>query len=107
MSGDGRLEVAAVLRGDGRPTEPGERPTRLLGGASAPVGERAAQPVAWRRQVLRTLGLMSELSPHYLRRFLAHTETLLWLEQAQAQLKPAAAGKGGAAKTEKSTRQKK
>ncbi|MCU0925479.1 MAG: DUF2894 domain-containing protein [Hydrogenophaga sp.] len=66
-----------------------------------------AGPLNSHKLVLRTLGLMSELSPHYLRRFLAHTETLLWLEQAQAQLKPAAAGKGGSAKTEKSTRQKK
>ena len=66
-----------------------------------------AGPLNSHKLVLRTLGLMSELSPHYLRRFLAHTETLLWLEQAQAQLKPAAAGKGGSAKTEKYTRQKK
>jgi hypothetical protein len=66
-----------------------------------------AGPLNSHKLVLRTLGLMSELSPHYLRRFLAHTETLLWLDQAQAQLKPAAAGKGGSTKTEKSTRQKK
>jgi hypothetical protein len=46
-----------------------------------------AGPLNSHMLVLRTLGLMAELSPHYLRRFLAHTETLLWLEQAQAQLK--------------------
>jgi len=47
--------------------------------------------------VLRTLGLMRELSPHYLSRFLTHTETLLWLEQAQAVLSPPA-GQGRAPK---------
>ncbi|MCY1562598.1 hypothetical protein D9M68_1000260 [compost metagenome] len=47
--------------------------------------------------VLRTLGLMRELSPHHLRRFFLHTETLLWLEQALGQLK-APAGKGKAVK---------
>jgi hypothetical protein len=66
-----------------------------------------AGPLNSHMLVLRTLGLMSELSPHYLRRFLSHTETLLWLEQAQGQLKPAVAGKGGAAKTGKAARQKK
>lgn len=66
-----------------------------------------AGPLNSHMLVLRTLGLMRELSPHYLRRFLSHTETLLWLEQAQGQLKPAVAGKGGAAKSVKSARQKK
>lgn len=56
-----------------------------------------AGPLNSHMLVLRTLGLMRELSPHYLRRFLAHTETLLWLEQAQALLK-APAGKGKAVK---------
>ena len=65
-----------------------------------------AGPLNSHMLVLRTLGLMLELSPHYLRRFLAHTETLLWLEQAQGQLKQAVADKGGAAKTGKAARQK-
>ena len=56
-----------------------------------------AGPLNSHMLVLRTLGLMRELSPHYLRRFLSHTETLLWLEQAQGQLK-APAGKGKAVK---------
>jgi Protein of unknown function (DUF2894) len=62
-----------------------------------------AGPLNSHMLVLRTLGLMRELSPHYLRRFLSHTETLLWLEQAQGQLK-APVGKG---KAVKATRQKK
>ena len=62
-----------------------------------------AGPLNSHMLVLRTLGLMRELSPHYLRRFLSHTETLLWLEQAQGQLK-APAGKG---KAVKAARQKK
>jgi hypothetical protein len=46
-----------------------------------------AGPLNSHMLVLRTLGLMAERSPHYLRSFLTHTETLLWLDQAQAQLK--------------------
>ena len=40
--------------------------------------------------VLRTLGLMRDLSPDYLRRFMTHADTLLWLEQAQGRPKEAA-----------------
>lgn len=43
--------------------------------------------------VLRTLGLLRELSPDYLRRFLTHTETLMWLEGQQGR-GAAASGKG-------------
>lgn len=46
-----------------------------------------AGPLNAHNLVLRTLGLMRELSPDYLRRFLNHTETLLWLDQAYGQLK--------------------
>lgn len=56
--------------------------------------ERAPQnagPLNPQRLMLETLARMGELSPHYLRRFLAHAETLLWLEQTQAQLKAPAA----------------
>ena len=65
-----------------------------------------AGPLNPKRLMLETLARMGELSPHYLRRFLAHTETLLWLEQAQAQLKQGVAGKGAAAKPAKAGRQK-
>ncbi|TNF61435.1 MAG: DUF2894 domain-containing protein, partial [Burkholderiales bacterium] len=47
-----------------------------------------AGPLNPHRLMVETLALMGELSPHYLRRFLAHTDTLLWLEQAQEQLRP-------------------
>jgi hypothetical protein len=50
-------------------------------------GPENAGPLNSHMLVLRTLGLMRELSPDYLRRFMAHTDTLLWLEQASAQLK--------------------
>lgn len=66
-----------------------------------------AGPLNSHMLVLRTLSLMRELSPHYLRRFLSHTETLLWLEQAQGRLKQAVGGKGGATKTVRPARQKK
>jgi hypothetical protein len=57
--------------------------------------ERAPQnagPLNPQRLMLEALARMGELSPHYLRRFLAHTETLLWLEQAQAALRRPASG---------------
>jgi len=43
--------------------------------------------------MLRTLRLLSELSPDYLRRFMAHADALLWLDEASALLKAAPAGK--------------
>lgn len=60
-----------------------------------------AGPLNSHRLVLHTLGLMADLSPHYLRRFLTHTETLLWLDQAQVQLKPPARKPVKAAKPKK------
>lgn len=66
-----------------------------------------AGPLNPQRLMLATLARMGELSPHYLRRFLAHTETLLWLEQVQGQLKQAAPGRGVVAKPVKAARQKK
>lgn len=60
--------------------------------------ERAPQnagPLNPQRLMIETLAQMGELSPHYLRRFLAHVETLLWLEQTQTALrKPVAAPAG-------------
>jgi hypothetical protein len=66
-----------------------------------------AGPLNPQRLMLDTLARMGELSPHYLRRFLAHTETLLWLEQAQGQLKQGGAGKTAVVKSVKVPRQKK
>lgn len=50
-----------------------------------------AGPLNAHNLVLRTLALMRELSPDYLRRFMGHTESLLWLDQAYGQLKQPAA----------------
>jgi hypothetical protein len=50
-------------------------------------GPENAGPLNSHMLVLRTLGLMRDLSPDYLRRFLSHTDTLLWLEQAHGRLK--------------------
>lgn len=50
-------------------------------------GPENAGPLNSHRLVLRTLGLMRELSPDYLRRFMAHADTLLWLDDASARLK--------------------
>lgn len=71
--------------------------------------ERAPQnagPLNPQRLMIETLARMGELSPHYLRRFLAHAQTLLWLEQAQAQLKTARSGKPGAPAASKPVRRK-
>lgn len=65
-----------------------------------------AGPLNPQRLMLETLARMGELSPHYLRRFIAHTETLLWLEQAQAQLKAPAAGRASASRPGKPSRGK-
>lgn len=45
-----------------------------------------AGPLNSHRLVLRSLGLMRDLSPDYLRRFLSQLDALLWLEQVQQQL---------------------
>ncbi|MDB5896005.1 MAG: hypothetical protein JWQ88_3536 [Rhodoferax sp.] len=43
-------------------------------------GPENAGPLNSQMLVLRSLALMRELSPQYLRRFMAHAEALLWLE---------------------------
>jgi hypothetical protein len=63
-------------------------------------GPENAGPLNSHSLMLRTLGLMRELSPDYLRCFLAHADTLLWLEQAYGQLRQPA-GKAKAARTGK------
>lgn len=63
-------------------------------------GPENAGPLNSHMLVLRTLGLMRELSPDYLRRFMAHADTLLWLEQASSQLRQPA-GKPRAARQKK------
>ena len=65
-----------------------------------------AGPLNPQRLMLDTLARMGALSPHYLRRFLAHAQTLLWLEQVQGQLKTPA-GKGKNLAVAKAARQKK
>ena len=65
-----------------------------------------AGPLNPERLIVHTLARMGECSPHYLRRFLAHTETLMWLEQALNQLKPASTVKGGVAKSGRAVRRK-
>jgi hypothetical protein len=50
-------------------------------------GPENAGPLNSHMLVLRTLGLMQALSPDYLRRFVAHADALLWLEQAGNGLK--------------------
>jgi hypothetical protein len=57
-----------------------------------------AGPLNAQRLVLHTQGLMAACSPHCLRRLLTHTETLLWLDQAQAVMRQPARPSGQAAK---------
>ncbi|WP_439586758.1 DUF2894 domain-containing protein [Hydrogenophaga sp.] len=58
-------------------------------------GPENAGPLNSHMLVLRTLSLMQALSPDYLRRFVAHADSLLWLDQAGSRLKQPA-GKGRA-----------
>ena len=46
-------------------------------------GPENAGPLNSHMLVLRSLALMRSLSPDYLRRFLSHADSLLWLDQAQ------------------------
>ncbi|MCB2018169.1 MAG: DUF2894 domain-containing protein [Hydrogenophaga sp.] len=73
--------------------------------------ERAPQnagPLNPHRLMLENLARMGELSPHYLRRFLAHAETLMWLEEAQGRLKSSGTAKPGpGAKPGKTSRSRK
>lgn len=52
-----------------------------------------AGPLNPHRLVLRTLGMMRELSPEYLQQFLSQLDALQWLEQAMPPDKPSAASK--------------
>jgi hypothetical protein len=47
-----------------------------------------AGPLNSHMLVLRSLALMRKLSPDYLRRFLSHVDTLLWLDQANQKYAP-------------------
>lgn len=49
-------------------------------------GADQAGPLNSHRLVLHTLGLLADLSPDYLRRFLTHADALLWIEEAGARL---------------------
>lgn len=60
-----------------------------------------AGPLNSHMLVLRSLALMRKLSPDYLRRFMSHVDTLLWLDQANQKTTPVKA------KPARSSRQKK
>lgn len=62
-----------------------------------------AGPLNAHNLVLRTLAQMRELSPDYLRRFMTHTESLMWLDQAFGQLK-ASGAKGKGTRSSRTTR---
>ena len=56
-----------------------------------------AGPINSHMLVLRSLGIMREVSPDYLNRFMAHLDTLLCLDQAgQVNAKPKAKSASGA-----------
>jgi Protein of unknown function (DUF2894) len=50
-------------------------------------GPEGAGPLNGHKLMLRSLTLMRELSPDYLRHFLSHAESLLWLDRAYGRLK--------------------
>lgn len=49
-------------------------------------GPENAGPLNSQMLVIHSLALMRKLSPHYLQRFMAHVDDLLWLEQAHAKM---------------------
>ena len=49
-------------------------------------GPENAGPLNSQMLVIHSLALMRKLSPHYLQRFMAHVDDLLWLEQVHAKL---------------------
>lgn len=58
-------------------------------------GPENAGPLNSHMLVLRSLALMRELSPDYLRRFMSHVDTLLWLDAPPVTAGPATNGKAG------------
>ena len=60
-------------------------------------GPENAGPLNSHRLVLQSLALMRSLSPDYLRRFMSHVDSLMWLEQAGRTSSPVA-GKPKAAR---------
>ena len=54
-------------------------------------GPENAGPLNAHMLVLRSLALMRELSPDYLRRFMSHLDSLLWLDQVNQKSTPVAA----------------
>lgn len=70
--------------------------TRVQDQVDSAVARRPAQagPLNSHALVLESLALMRELSPDYLRHFMAQVETLLWLERARVAY-PAASAKAG------------
>ncbi len=66
-----------------------------------------AGPLNSHMLVLRTLDLMRELSPEYLRRFVGYAESLQWLEQARPAAPRAAAKAAGASAAVGGNRRKK
>ena len=71
-------------------------------------GPENAGPLNSQMLVIHSLALMRKLSPHYLQRFMAHVDDLLWLEQAHARLPQSKkkAQKKSATAPKKSTRKK-
>jgi hypothetical protein len=57
-------------------------------------GPRNAGPLNSHQLVLRSLGVMRDVSPNYLRRFMTHLDALLWLDQL-SQKPTATEGKAG------------
>jgi len=64
-------------------------------------GPENAGPLNSHMLVLRSLATMRELSPEYLRRFLSHAETLLWLDQESQRLSAPQARPARASKRKK------
>lgn len=75
----GELKSAAYFRDTWLSISVNQQVTQAL--AQAPEN---AGPLNSHILVLQSLELMREIAPEYLKRFMAHSEALLWLEQAES-----------------------
>lgn len=118
------VRTATATRGDGVATGDAREPDELASvrrfrkawemGRTLEQVERAvarkpaqAGPLNSHLLLLQSLALMRELSPEYLRRFVAHVETLQWLEHAGATSEHDPARQKGAARRPRGSRAKK
>ncbi len=67
-------------------------------------GPENAGPFNSHQLVLRALSVMRDIAPHYLKRFMAHADALLWLDQAEGKPVAKSSADGESEKKRKTSR---